>query len=144
MRCVVAVKFESEIGNLSAIDRHTEFTALAFAQAVDNLLDIDIAIGRLSQSQQRTIDLRNTKRQRLERGDTRFDLMRIEQRISLIILNIEALDLQAIEQTEIDVIDTHLRTQLARGKACCSIDGPILHRPDIDQHRQRQRQNYRH
>ena len=144
MSSVVTEKFESEIGDLGTIDRHREITALARAQTFDHLLDIDLTIGHFGQAQQRAIDLRHTKCQRFESGDSRFDLTRIQQRITLIILDIETLDLQSVEQPQIDVFDAHLSTQLTRSKARSGIDDPVLHRPDIDQHRQRQRKNYRH
>ncbi len=138
---------EGQIVDIDMIDIHPEITLAVLArEAVDDLLDVHLARRRLTQIEPDAGGLgRGYFKSRLldiESREAPLDLGGIEQRILLVVLDIEAADAHAGEQIQIDTVDLDARFQLAREERHGTVDDIVLHRGYVEQQRSAYRQKY--
>ena len=149
---VAAVEaFEAEVHVLdrSLPERELEVALLGLVgvgNAVDDLLDVHLPVGRLPQVKPRVGDLAAAELQPAaedaETRDVGIQLPDIQQRIALVILDIEALYLDLREDADVHAVDRHGGLQLARNDGCRLVHHEVLHHGNVEQQREHHGNNY--
>ena len=141
--------FEAELHPLDGrvVNRQFEFAlllAVGIAQPLDHLLDVHLAVGRLVQAEFRPLDAGAAQHDALaeeaEARDEGLGAPRIEQRIVLEILDIEALHAHPAEEPDVHAVDGDLRSELLADERHGLPDHEVLHGRDVEQQREQQRQ----
>jgi len=129
--------------------RQAEVAFLGFvgvADTIDDLLDVHLPAGRLAQVELGVGDLAAAQRkppaEDAQSGDEGVDTAHVEQRVALVILDIETLDLDPAEKPDVHAVDADGGFELLRRHAHGFLHHVVLHGRNVEQQRERQRQNY--
>ena len=114
-------------------------------EAINNLLDIHLALGRLADVEMGICDRTIAKRYALPSVKAReIDLQttNVEQRVLLIVLDIESIQSQAAQRTQTDAVDLDTGLQKLRQKRGCTVDNEVLNRGQLNEHSEHNRTKY--
>ena len=116
------------------------------ADAVDDLLDVHLPLGGLAQVELRPADLAAAEyypaAEDAQPRDVGVEAADVEQRVALVILDVEALDLDLAEKPDVHAVDAHGGFELPGYHAHGFLYHVVLHGGNIEQQRKHHGQNY--
>ena len=151
LRIAMVEPFEAEVHVLDGglLQREAEIALLGFVgigNAVDDLFDVHLPAGRLPQVEPRVGDLAAAQLQpAAEDAETRdegVELPDVEQRIALVILDVEALHPDFRKDADVHAVDRHGGLQLARNETCGLVHRVVLHGGNVEQQREHHGNDY--
>ncbi len=114
-------------------------------KAAYHLPDVHLALGRLAQEEFRPRDLgageRHPAAPDAEAGDVGVEPVDVEQRVALVILDVETVDPGLAQHTDVDTADGHRGLQLPGSHAHDLLHRPVLHGGYLQQQRHDERQH---
>ncbi len=120
---------------------------VGIGNAVDDLLDVHLPVGRLAQTELRTDDFaaaeRHAAAEKAQTGHVSVEPVDVKERIALVILDVETVDLDLAQQADVDPADGDRGLQLVGDRLHGFLHHEILHSGNIQQQRNADRQDDR-